>query len=131
MLVTGAVDGPTTPDTLATIKDILAAPLRDGFTSAEHAAAAAALAGMLPLAYETPATLAAITADLAACSLAPDYLDVLLEDIAGLTPEVVNGAYKSHLSPDQLTLIAVGDADVLAGPLQELAAPASLQVISA
>src|ERR1019366_6584134 len=49
MLVTGAVDGPATPDTLATIKDILAAPLRDGFTPDEHAAAAAALAGMLPL----------------------------------------------------------------------------------
>jgi predicted Zn-dependent peptidase len=131
LLVTGAVDGPATPGTLADIKDILAAPLRDGFTPAEHTAAAGALAGMLPLAYETPAALAAITADLAACGLPPDYLDVLLDDIAGLTAEVVNGAYKSHLGPDQLTLIAVGDADVLAGPLRELAAPASLQVISA
>jgi predicted Zn-dependent peptidase len=131
LLVTGAVDGPATPGTLADIKDILAAPLRDGFTPDEHAAAAGALAGMLPLAYETPAALAAITADLAACGLPPDYLDVLLDDIAGLTAEVVNGAYKSHLGPEQLTLIAVGDAAVLAGPLRELAAPASLQVISA
>jgi predicted Zn-dependent peptidase len=131
LLVTGAVDGPATPGTLAGIKDILAAPLRDGFTPAEHTAAAGALAGMLPLAYETPAALAAITADLTACGLPPDYLDVLLDDIAGLTAEAVNGAYKSHLGPDQLTLIAVGDAAVLAGPLRELAAPASLQVISA
>jgi predicted Zn-dependent peptidase len=131
LLVTGAVDGPATPGTLAGIKDILAAPLRDGFTPAEHAAAAGAIAGMLPLAYETPAALAAVTADLAACGLAPDYLDVLLDDIASLTAEVVNGAYKSHLGPDQLTLIAVGDADALAGPLRELAAPASLQMISA
>lgn len=131
LLVTGAVAGPATPGTLADIRDILAAPLRDGFTPAEHAAAAEAIAGMLPLAYETPAALAALTADLAACGLAPDYLDVLLDDIAGLTAEVVNGAYKSHLDPDRLTLIAVGDAAVLAGPLRELAAPASLQVISA
>ena len=131
LLVTGAVAGPATPGTLADIKDILAAPLRDGFTPAEHTAAAGALAGMLPLAYETPAALAAITADLAACGLPPDYLDVLLDDIAVLTTEVVNGAYKSHLGPEQLTLIAVGDAAVLAGPLRELAAPASLQVISA
>ena len=130
LLVTGAVDGPATPGTLADIMDILAAPLRDGFTPAEHTAAAEALAGMLPLAYETPAALAAITADLAACGLPPDYLDVLLDDIAGLTAEAVNGAYQSHLGPDQLTLIAVGDAAVLAGPLRELAAPASLQVIS-
>lgn len=130
LLVTGAIDGPATPGTLAVIKDILAAPLRDGFTPAEHAATAGAIAGMLPLAYETPAALAAVTADLAACGLAPDYLDVLLDDIAGLTAEVVNGAYKSHLGPDRLTLIAVGDAAALAGPLRELAAPASLQVIS-
>ena len=86
---------------------------------------------MLPLACETPAALAAITADLAACGLPSDYLDVLLDDIAGLTAEVVNGAYKSHLGPEQLTLIAVGDAAVLAGPLRELAAPASLQVTGA
>lgn len=131
LLVTGAVDGPATPATLAGIKDILAAPLRDGFTSAEHTAAAGAIAGMLPLAYETPAALAAITADLAACGLAPDYLDVFLDDIAGLTAEVVSGAYKSHLGPDRFTLIAVGDAAGLAGPLRELTAPASLQVISA
>jgi predicted Zn-dependent peptidase len=131
LLVTGAVDGPATPGTLAGIKDILAAPLRDGFTPAEHTAAAEAITRMLPLAYETPAALAAITADLAACGLAPDYLDVLLDDIALLTTEIVNGTYNSHFSPDQLTLIAVGDAGILAGPLQELAAPASLQVISA
>jgi predicted Zn-dependent peptidase len=131
LLVTGAVDGPATPGTLADIKDILAAPLRDGFTPAEHATAAEAITGMLPLAYETPATLAAITADLAACGLAPDYLDVLLDDIAVLTTEAVNGTYQSHLSADRLTLIAVGDATVLAGPLQELAGTASLQVVSA
>ena len=131
LLVTGAVDGPATPGALADIKDILAAPLREGFTPAEHAAAAGAIAGMLPLAYETPAALAAITADLAACGLAPDYLDVLLDDLAGLSAEVVNGAYKSHIGPERLTLIAVGDAAVLAGPLRELAAPAELQVISA
>lgn len=131
MLVTGAVDGPTTPGTLTALKEVLAAPLRDGFTTAERTAAAEALAGMLPLVYETPAALAAITTDLAACGLAPDYPDVFLDDIASLTAEAVNGAYKSHLSPDQLTLIAVGDADALAEPLQGLAAPASLHVISA
>jgi predicted Zn-dependent peptidase len=131
LLVTGAVDGPATSVTLTDIKNILAAPLRDGFTPAEHTAAAEAIAGTLPLACETPAALAALTADLAACGLAPDYLDHFLEDIATLTAGHVNGAYKSYIGTDQLTLIAVGDADALAGPLQDLAAPASLQVVSA
>jgi len=131
LVVTGAVDGPSAPGTLAEIRDILAAPLHDGFTAAEHAAATEAITRTLPLAYETPALLAAATADLAASGLAPDYLDLFLEDIAALTAGHVNGAYKSYLGPDRLTLIAVGDADALAGPLRDLAAPASLQVVSA
>ena len=131
LVVTGAVDGPSAPGTLAEIRDILAAPLHDGFTAAEHAAATEAFTRTLPLAYETPALLAAATADLAASGLAPDYLDLFLEDIAALTAGHVNGAYKSYLGPDRLTLIAVGDADALAGPLRDLAAPASLQVVSA
>ena len=130
LLVTGAVDGPATPSVLAAINDILAAPAREGFTPVEHTTAATAITRTLPLACETPGTLAALTAGLAACVLAPDYLDLLLDGITGLTTQALNSACQSYLSPGQLTLIAVGDAAALAGPLQELAAPAPLQVIS-
>ena len=130
LLVTGAVDGASAPGTLAEIKDILTAPLHGGFTAAEHAAATEAITRTLPLAYETPAMLAAATADLAASGLEPDYPDQFLDDIAALPAAVVNGAYKSHLS-GEFTLIAVGDAAVLTGPLQELAGAAPVQVISA
>jgi predicted Zn-dependent peptidase len=130
LLITGAVDGPATPSVLADINDILAAPPREGFTPAEHTTAVTALTRTLPLAFETPGTLAAVTADLAARGLAPDYLDLLLDDITGLTTQALNGTCQSYLSPGQLTLIAAGDAATLAGPLQDLTAPAPLQVIS-
>ena len=129
LLVTGAVDGPSAPGTLVDIKDILTAPLHDGFTAAEHTAATDAITRTLPLAFETPALLAATTADLAASGLAPDYPDRFLDDSAALTTAAVNGAYKSYLRQG-FTLIAAGDAAVLAGPLQKLAGPAPLQVIS-
>ena len=129
-LVTGAVDGPATPAVLADIHGILAAPLASGFTDAEHADATEAITRTLPLtAYETPAALAATAADLAASGFTPAYPGRFLDDIAALTAPLVNGAYKSYLSPDRFTLIAVGDASALAGPLKEVAG--SLQVISA
>ena len=84
---------------------------------------------MMPLEYETPAQVAAATAGLAVCGLPADFPDLVLDDIAVLTYQHVTGAYRSYISPDRLVLIAVGDAAALAGPLQELAGPARLQVI--
>jgi predicted Zn-dependent peptidase len=129
-LVTGAVDGHATPAVLADIQRILAAPLTGGFTDAEHADAAEAITRTLPLvSYETPAALAATAADLAASGFTPAYPGQFLDDIAALTSPVVNGACKSHLGQDRFTLVAVGDAAALAGPLEELAGP--LEVIGA
>jgi predicted Zn-dependent peptidase len=129
-LVTGAVDGPATPAVLADIQDILAAPLASGFTDAEHTNAAEAITRTLPLvSYETPAALAATAADLAASGFTPAYPGQFLDAIAALTTPVVNGAYKSHIGPDRFTLVAVGDAAALAGPLEKVAGP--LEVISA
>jgi predicted Zn-dependent peptidase len=131
LLVTGAVDGPSAPATLAEITGILAGPHRSGFTAQEHADAAQALTRTLPLTCETPGLLAALTADLAACGLPLGYLSLVLDDIAALTSSRVNDAYKSTPLTEKRTLIAVGDAAVLEGPLRELAGPAPLRVISA
>ena len=130
LLVSGAITGDATISALGDIISILAAPLREGFSDSEHATAAEAITRMTPLACETPAQVAALTAGLAAAGLPPDFPDLVLDDIAALTTREVNGAYTAQISPDQLTLIAVGDAAVLAGPLQELSDPVPLQVIS-
>lgn len=131
LTVAGAVGSPATRDALASIAEILTAPLHDGFSPAEHAAATEAITRVLPLAYETPATLAASTADLAACGLPAGYPGLLLDEIGLLTSEHVNSAYQRYFSLDRLTLIAAGDAAHLAGPLQQLAGPTPLQVINA
>lgn len=104
--------------------------LASGFTPGEHAAATESLSRTLPLSYETPAALTQLTADLAACGLRPGYPGVLLDDIAVLTPRQVSGAYRRHILPERLTLVAVGDAARLTGPFQKILDPLPLQVIT-
>jgi hypothetical protein len=85
--------------------------------------------GVMPLDCETPAQVAAATAGLAVYGLPADFPGLVLDDIAVLTCQHVTGAYRSYLSEDRLVLIAAGEAAAaLAGPLQELAGPAQLQV---
>ena len=128
-MISGAVAATATISALRDIKGILTAPLRDGFAPRDHAAATEAVTRITPLAYQTPAAVAALTADLAACGLPPDFPNLALDDIATLTTGHINGAYKSHFSAGRISLIAVGDAAILTGPLQELAGPVQLQVI--
>ena len=130
LLVGGAVAADVTISALGDIKDILTRPLRDPFDPGEYGTAAEAVTRMMPLEYETPAQVAAATAGLAVCGLPADFPDLVLDDIAVLTYQHVTGAYRSYISPDRLVLIAAGDATALAGPLQELAGPARLQVVN-
>jgi predicted Zn-dependent peptidase len=129
LLAGGAVAADATISALTDIMDILTTPLRDPFDPGEHGTAAEAVTRMMPLNYETPAEIASTTAGLAVCGLPADFPDIVLDDIAVLTYQHVTNAYRSHVSPDRLVLIAAGDAAALAGPLQELAGPARLQII--
>ncbi len=130
LLAGGAVAADATISALGDIMDILTRPLRDPFDPGEYGTAAEAVTRMMPLEYETPAQVAAATAGLAVCGLPADFPDLVLDDIAVLTYQHVTGAYRSYISPDRLVLIAAGDAAALAGPLQELAGPARLQVVN-
>ena len=130
LLAGGAVAAEATIGALGAINDILTWPLRDCFDPGECATATQAITQMMPLEYQTPAQVATATANLAACGLPADFPDLVLDDIATLTSGHVTGAYRSYISPDRFVLIAVGDAAALTGPLQELAGPAQLQVMS-
>jgi predicted Zn-dependent peptidase len=130
LLVTGAVATEAAAGALSDILGILTTPLRDGFDPAGCAAAAEAVTRTMPLAYLSPPKVAAITADLAAARLPPDFPDLVLDDVAVLTPDDITRAYREHFRADQMTLIVVGDVSTLAGPLGELTDPIPLQVIS-
>jgi predicted Zn-dependent peptidase len=131
LLVTGGVATAAAADALRDITGILTSPLHDGFDPGECAAAAEALTRTMPLAYLSPGKIAAVTADLAAAHLPPDFPALVLDGVAALTADDITRAYREHFSPDRLTLIAVGDASTLSSPLEELADPIPLQVISA
>lgn len=127
----GAIGTGAAASSLRDITAIVSAAGSDGFTAGEHAAAIEAITRSFPLDYETPGEVAVVTAALAAAGYPLDYPDLLLGRLAVLRPAEVTAAYRDHVSADQLTVITMGDASVLAGPLQDLAGPPGLQVIQA
>jgi predicted Zn-dependent peptidase len=128
LLISGAVAADAAVAAIGDVLAIVANPLRDGFSPAEVAGAIAAITRTVPLAYGTPAAVAAVTAELAARGLPADFADRLLADIAGLSCGRVSDAYSCHVDPGRLILLAAGDADTIAGPLRELVSPVPLQV---
>lgn len=95
--------------------DITDAPI----TAAEVAEAVDYFAGVSPLRYATADGLADQTASLVIQDLPVDYVDRYLEGIRKATPESASRAYADVLDLDALSLVVVGDAERLTGPLQE------------
>ena len=126
--ISGAVPAQATTGVLRDLHAVIRARARDGFTPAEVTAAASAITRTISLAYEYPGAIAAITAEHVACRLPADFPDRVRDVIGGLGTSLVNGAYRSHIEVARLSLIAVGDAATLAGPLGDLANPVALQV---
>jgi len=129
VLAGGAVTAEATIPALQDMLTIITTARDTGFTPAEHTATTGALIRTTPLGCETPGALAAITADLATSHLPADFADRSLTAIAALSPAQVTDAFRRHINPAQLTLIAVGDAATLEEPLRDIGLPAPLQVI--
>ena len=53
-------------------------------------------------------------------ALGDDYVTRNLAELRAVTPEAATEAYTSLVDVDALTLVVVGDADVVADPLREL-----------
>lgn len=94
--------------------------LAGGATHDECVSAVRALADSAPGQYETARSVAAELADAAAHGLPVDYPRRLIDAIRQATPDGVTEAYTAHISPDALTVVAVGDAEVIAAPLEKL-----------
>jgi predicted Zn-dependent peptidase len=128
--VWGATGTEHTLAALGGVHRILTQAHDDGFTAAEVDAARNYLLGTTPMGLHTAETIAAHTAELAAHSLPLDFPTETLNALTDITVDDVNDAYRAHLRPEELTLIAVGDAATLADPLRAVLAT-DLQVIPA
>ena len=74
--------------------------------------------GVSPLRYATADGVADQAAAHILAGLGDDYVDRNLAALAAVTPESATAAYAELVHLDDLTLVVVGDADVLAEPLR-------------
>ena len=78
------------------------------------------LDGVFPIRYETTAAIASALAGLVVYELPDDYYDGYRRHVRAVTRDDVLRAAQTHLHPDRLQLLAVGDPAVIAGPLEAL-----------
>ena len=90
------------------------------FTAAEVADAVTYTSGISPLRYATADGVADQAAVNRLVGLGDDYVTRNLAELRAVTPEAATQAYTSLVDVDALTLVVVGDADVVADPLREL-----------
>jgi hypothetical protein len=120
---------------LANIKRIESEPVTD----AELEGAKSYLVGNFPTTIETPAQIAAQIAQVKLLGLDKSYLENYRNQISMVTKADVETAMKKHLQPDQMAIVAVGDAGAIKTKLDPIASvavydidgnPASLDELS-
>ncbi len=95
--------------------------IRETPVSAEELSLATSyLGGVFPIRYETTSAIADALATLVTYGLPANYFDTYREHIRAVTPTDVLRVAREHLHPEQLLVVAVGDADQIEGPLSEL-----------
>jgi zinc protease len=117
--------------TEAAAREVLAeiSQLRNQTVSAEELSLAVAyLDGVFPLRYETTEKVADAIAMGIVYALGDDYYSRYRERIRAVTIDDVRRAAEMHLHPDELTIVAVGDAETISEPLGRIWPGEELQI---
>ncbi|HXI40253.1 MAG TPA: insulinase family protein, partial [Bryobacteraceae bacterium] len=78
------------------------------------------LEGVFPIRYETTAAIASALATLVIYDLPADYFESYRKNVRAVSSEAVLRAARSHLHPDELQTIIVGDARLIRGAVSDL-----------
>jgi predicted Zn-dependent peptidase len=78
------------------------------------------LEGVFPIRYETTSAIASALANQVIYRLPADYYDTYRENIRRVSAADVFEAARSHIRPEELQAVIVGDAQTLRAPLAEL-----------
>jgi zinc protease len=78
------------------------------------------LDGVFPIRYETTDAIGAALANLIIYGLPDDYFDRYRERVRAVTAADVLAAARTHLHPDRVQIVAVGDPATIRGPLAAL-----------
>jgi predicted Zn-dependent peptidase len=116
----GSVHTEVTADAVADALTELRSVISRGIDAEEHGMSVRALADRAPAEYETARAVAAELADASANGLGATYPSAYLAAVRASTPDGVARAYRKHVDPEALTVIAVGDAAQIREPLENL-----------
>jgi predicted Zn-dependent peptidase len=114
----------STEYTAASIRELLdeVAAMRDAPVAAEELARAKdSLSLSLPAGFTTGSSTAAAVGELYLADLPPDYYQNLPAAIAQVDAQDVQAAARAHLRPEEMKVVAVGDAAQIDPQLAELA----------
>jgi predicted Zn-dependent peptidase len=94
--------------------------LDEGPTEKETERARDYMAGVFPLHLETTGQVASRICELQIYDLPGDFFGSYRDRIRGVTHEAAAAAGRDAIDPDGLSVIVVGDAGAVRGPLEEL-----------
>lgn len=119
-LAASAVFTGVTDDALAVVAHEIRRIHDEPVPGAELERARNYLALSLPQDLETTADIAQNITQIELYGLGDDYLDRYVERISAVTPEQVHAAARTHLRPDELVAVVVGDAAAIESRLRDL-----------
>jgi zinc protease len=119
-LVSTAVGTEVTADAVREILHETRLMAAEGPTEAEVEAARDYIAGVFPLRLETSGQVAGRIAELVIYDLPDDHHARYRDRIRGVTRDDAAAAVRRHIHPDAVTVVVVGAADAVAGPLEAL-----------
>jgi zinc protease len=78
------------------------------------------LEGVFPIRYETTSAIASALANIVTFGLPEDFYDTYREKIRGVSPQDVLMAAQTHVHPEKLQAVVVGDPNIIRAPLEKL-----------
>lgn len=120
-VVSTAVQSEVTAPALREILNEIRAMRESAVTPGELQDARTYLAGVFPLSLQTTNGVASRLAELLVYDLPLDYFEGYRDRILEVGAEQVLAAARTHLRPDELAVVIVGDAATIVAPLEELA----------
>jgi zinc protease len=78
------------------------------------------LEGVFPIRYETTGAIASALANMVTFGLPEDYYDTYRSRIGAVTTQDVLAAAKTHVKPDELQIVVVGNATILQAQIEAL-----------
>lgn len=120
LAVTGSVATEVTADALADTWTVLRDLADEGLMDDERDVAVQNLVGVAPLRYETAAAIADTLAEQLEEALPDDFQSRQYARLAEVTTEQATAAVRRAFPPQNLVVVLVGDASVIAEPVREL-----------